>query len=109
MLTLLSMLTAGLLWIGTHAWVLLLALLPAVLNFFAPVTSVVTDGIKGFASTVWEGLKSMDFKEWMVVLTVGTVTAGIGYHFGWQHCLDWAHAHFRFVAKMPVSHWWKFW
>lgn len=108
MLTLASI-TAALAWLGTHIWVLLLALVPQVLSIIQPVLTAIVEGLKGLLGTIWEGLKSMNFSEWVVALTIGAICGAVGYHFGWQACIDWVHAHFKLVTKIPLSHWWKFW
>lgn len=105
----LATITAALGWLVSHAWALALIAVPAILGFLQPVLSGLVDGLKAFLGSVWEGLKSMNFQEWLVVLTVSTVAGALGYHFGWQACIDWVHAHFKLVSKIPVSHWWKFW
>ena len=50
-------------WVVSHAWALALIALPAILGFLQPILSGLVDGLKAYLSTVWEGLKSMDFKE----------------------------------------------
>ena len=108
MLTLASI-SAALAWVSSHLWVLLLAVVPQAMGILQPILTAIVDGAKSFISTVWEGLKSMNFQEWTVVITISAIVGIVMYHTGWNSCIDWVHAHFRLVSKVPVSHWWKFW
>lgn len=96
-------------WLVSHAWALALIAVPAILGFLQPVLSGLVDGLKAFMTAVWEGLKSMNFQEWLVVLTVSTVVGAVMYNVGWQACIDWVHAHFHLRTKVLPSAWWKFW
>lgn len=96
-------------WVVSHAWALALIALPAILGFLQPILSGLVDGLKAYLSTVWEGLKSMDFKEWLVALTVALVIGAVGYKIGWDHAIAWGHEHYRWIAKKAVISWWKFW
>lgn len=109
MLTLLSSLLAGAAWVGTHLWVLFLAVVPSITSFLSPVLSAIVDGFKQLLSTIWTGLSQITFPIAVVITAIATATFLTGYHFGWVACLDWIHSHFRLVSKVPVSNWWKFW
>lgn len=96
-------------WIVTHLWALALIALPAILGFLQPILSGIVDGLKAYLSTFWEGLKSMNFSEWLVVLTVSLIVGAIGYKIGWDAAISWGHEHFRWIAKKAVTPWWKLW
>lgn len=100
---------AAIMWIASHLWALALIALPAILSFMQPILQAIASGASGFFSSFWEGLKTNKFENWLTVLVFMLVSGALGYHFGWQACIDWVHAHFRLVTKIPLSHWWKFW
>lgn len=96
--------------IAHNLWVLLVALIPAILGFCAPLLKALVDGLSAYLSTFWEGLKSMSFPEWLFSATVAGAAFGLGYWYGWDAAIAWGHEHFRWVAKLvPSTHWWKFW
>jgi hypothetical protein len=93
-----------------YAWVLLLLLIPQVLNVVSPIFGAVTDGFRALVSAAWKGSAKADRNVWVLIALVGAVFFAVGYHYGWQHALDWGHEHYRWIAKKAVtSHWWKFW
>jgi len=97
---------AALTWVATHLWALALLAVPAILGFIKPLLDGLVDGLKAYLSTLWDGMKSMDFKEWLVVLTLALVVGGVGYKLGWDAAIAWGHEHFRWIAKKAVSSWW---
>lgn len=109
MLTLLSTITAGAVWLASHAWALLLLAAPAVLNFLQPFITAIGQGASGFFGTVWNGAQTNKFANWMLALVIAVVAGAVGYHYGWQACIDWVHAHYRLSTKVfPKSTWWPF-
>lgn len=109
MLTLSSILL-GLVGFAKYAWMLLFLFVPQVLDLLKPVWESVWSGVSRLADTIWQGAKSANFTHWMLVLFFATIAGAVGYHYGWQHAIDWGHEHFRWIAKKAVAtSWWKFW
>lgn len=108
MLTLTSIL-AGLTWLASNLWILFIALVPSVLQVISPILSAIVDGLRQLVSTIWEGIRTANFNTWVLTAALSAIAFGVGYHYGWNACLDWAHAHFKWISKLPVSSWWKFW
>lgn len=109
MLTLGATLLAAFTWITSHVWALFLLAAPAVLQFLQPFISAIGQGAGGFFGTVWEGFKTNKFANWMACLVLVLVAGAVGYHYGWQACIDWVHAHYRLSTKVFPTSWWKFW
>lgn len=109
MLTLLSSILAGLAWVGTHLWVLFLALVPSVMGFLAPVLKATTDALSAVVSAIWQGAKDHTFYAWLLTATLVAISYALGHHYGWAACIDWVHANFKLLARTVPSKWWKLW
>lgn len=108
MLTLTSITTA-IAWLGTHIWALALLLVPQVLAIVQPVLTAILEGLKAIVAAIWEGASKANFTTWMLVLACSLVAGAVGYHYGWQNCIDWVHAHYRLITKVTPTAWWKLW
>jgi hypothetical protein len=92
-----------------YAWVLILLLIPSVLNVVSPIIEAITKAISSFTASVWEGLTNSTWATWCLILLVSGIAFGIGYHTGWDACIEWVHAHYRLITKLSPTAWWKVW
>lgn len=104
MLTL-SSIGVAITWLTSHLWVFLLALVPSAQKFLQPAWEAVLGALNAILGAVWGGLKTATFNTWVLIALTALVGFWAGYHDGWNACLDWVHAHFRLVTKVPVSNW----
>lgn len=95
--------------IMAHLWVLLLALVPGVLDFVKPLFESIMSGISAIVSTIWTGAANAAWPQWVLAMFVGAISAGVGYHYGWDACIAWVHAHYHLTGKASVAwSWWPF-
>lgn len=92
-----------------YAWMLLLLFIPQVLDFMKPVWQSLWSGLAAFVNTMWNGAKKANFDVWMLILALSAIAGVVGYHYGWNSCIEWVHEHFRLITKVQPTSWWRFW